>query len=83
MDINPSLQICGRNVKGIGHGLGKNPQKSELIHWRQCLLSEGTEACSPDSEKHLRVYTSSHVCHSHEWRVDTATGKTLKKRNAC
>ena len=20
---------------------------------------------------------------SHEWRVDTATGKTLKKRNAC
>ena len=28
-----------------------------------------------DSEKHLRLYTSSHVCHSHEWRVDTATGK--------
>ena len=27
-------------------GLCKNPQKSELIHWRQCLLSEGTEACS-------------------------------------
>ena len=27
-------------------GLGKNPQKSELIHWRQCLLSRGTEACS-------------------------------------
>ena len=27
-------------------GLGKNPQKSELIHWRQCLLSGGTEACS-------------------------------------
>ena len=26
-------------------GLGKNPQKSELIHWRQCLLSGGTEAC--------------------------------------
>ena len=24
---------------------GKNPQKSELIHWRQCLLSGGTEAC--------------------------------------
>ena len=20
------------------------------------------------------------VCHSHEWRVDTASGKTLKKR---
>ena len=27
-------------------GLGKNPQKSELIHWRQCLLSGSTEACS-------------------------------------
>ena len=27
-------------------GLGKNPPKSELIHWRQCLLSGGTEACS-------------------------------------
>ena len=26
-------------------GLGKNPQMSELIHWRQCLLSGGTEAC--------------------------------------
>ena len=36
-----------------------------------------------DSEKHRRVYTSSNVCHSHEWRVDTASGKTLRKRNAC
>ena len=36
-----------------------------------------------DSEKHRRVYTSSNVCHSHEWRVDTASGKTLKKWNAC
>ena len=27
-------------------GLGKNPQKSELIRWWQCLLSGGTEACS-------------------------------------
>ena len=26
-------------------GLGKNPQKSELIHWRQCLLSGATEPC--------------------------------------
>ena len=32
---------------------------------------------------HRRVYTSSNVCHSHKWRVDTASGKTLKKRNAC
>ena len=36
-----------------------------------------------DSAKHRRVYTSSNVCHSHEWRVDMASGKTLKKRNAC
>ena len=36
-----------------------------------------------DSEKHRRVYTSSNVCHSHEWRVDTASGLTLKKQNAC
>ena len=36
-----------------------------------------------DSEKHRRVYTSSNVCHSHEWRVDTASGMTLKKQNAC
>ena len=65
-------------------GLGKTPQKSELIHWRQCLLSGGTEACSLG----LRVtpacvYTSSNVCHSHKWRVDTASGKRLKKWNAC
>ena len=26
-------------------GLGKNPQKSELIHWLQCLLSGATELC--------------------------------------
>ena len=43
--INPSLQICAWNRSWI-KGLGKNPQKSELIHWRQCLLSGATEACS-------------------------------------
>ena len=26
-------------------GLGKNPQKSELIYWRQCRLSGATEPC--------------------------------------
>ena len=47
MNINPSLQILGctqRNESWI-KGLGKNPQKSELIHWRQCLLSGATEPC--------------------------------------
>ena len=44
----------------------------------------GAPKCVPsDSKKHRRVYTSSNVCPSHEWRVDTASGKTLKKRNAC
>ena len=33
-----------------------------------------------DSEKHRRI---SNVCHSHDWRVDTASGMTLKKQNAC
>ena len=51
MDINPSLQIPWlvrqRNRSWI-RGLGKKPQnsrKSELIHWRQCLLSGATEPC--------------------------------------
>ena len=26
-------------------GLSKNPQKSKLIHWQQCLLSGATEPC--------------------------------------
>ena len=26
-------------------GLGKHPQKSELIHWQRCLLSGATEPC--------------------------------------
>ena len=49
-----------------------------------CLFDLVLPKCVPsDSEKHRRVYTSSNVCHSHEWRVDTASGKTFKKRNAC
>ena len=38
----------------------------------------GAQRVPLDSKKHRRVYTSSNVCHSHEWRVDTASGKTLK-----
>ena len=39
--------MAGTSTKQVvDKGLGKNPQKSELIHWRQCLLSGGTEACS-------------------------------------
>ena len=64
-------------------GLGKNPQKSELVHWRQCLLSGGTEACSLGLREtpaciHViqRLSQPRVAC----WQ---ASGKTLKKRNAC
>ena len=54
-------------------GLGKNPQKSELIHWRQCLLSGGTEACSLGfRETPACIHVIQH------WHVDTASGKTQK-----
>ena len=62
-------------------GLGKNPFTHSL---KAVPFVRGHRSVVPsDSEKHRRVYTSSNVCHSHEWRVDTASGKTLKKRNAC
>ena len=71
--INPSLQIC-----------------ASQIHKRVNSFTDGSAFCPgapkrvpSDSAKHRRVYTSSNVCHSHKWRVDTASGKTLKKRNAC
>ena len=68
-------------------GLGKNPFPHS-IPFTHALTAvpfvRGHRSVFPsDSEKHRRVYTSSNVCHSHEWRVDTASGKTLKKRNAC
>ena len=39
-----SWLVHQRNRSWI-NGLGKNPQKSELIHRRQCLLSGATEPC--------------------------------------
>ena len=39
-------------------GLGKNPQKSELIHWWQCLLSGATEPW-PHGLRETLAYTSS------------------------
>ena len=55
-----SKTIRQRNRSWI-KGLGKNPQKNELIHWRPCLLSGPPNHVPSDSEKHLytRVYTSS------------------------
>ena len=60
------------------------------IHKRVNSFTDNSAFCQgapkrvpSDSAKHRRLYTSSNVCHSHEWRVDTASGKTLKKRNVC
>ena len=39
-----SWLVRQRNMSWI-KGLGTNRQKSELIHWRQCLLSGATEPC--------------------------------------
>ena len=66
MDINPSLQICGWNVNRIG------PDGS-------AFCPGALKRVPSDSGKHLRVYTSSHICHSHEWHVDTATRQNSQK----
>ena len=60
-------------------------QKSiHSFHSIHCAFCPGAPKRVPsDSEKHQRVYMSSNVCHSHEWRVDTSSGMTLKKQNAC
>ena len=59
-----------------------------FLLWSSFFRTTSTVASSEapadyQPEKHRRVYTSSNVCHSHEWRVDTASGLTLKKQNAC
>ena len=65
-------------------GLGKNPQKSELIHWRQCLLSGGTEACSlglreetPACIHVIQSLSQPRVACWHSFRQNS------QKRNAC
>ena len=44
--VFPNLCLELQQNRSWIKGLCKNPQKRELIHWRQCLLSGGTEACS-------------------------------------
>ena len=83
--INLCLELP-QNLSWI-KGLGKNPF-THSIPFTHSLTAvpfvRGHRSVFPrDSEKHRRVYTSSNVCHSHEWRVDTASGLTLKKQNAC
>ena len=62
-------------------GLGTNPQKTELIHWRQLVpFVRGPLNHVPSySEKHLHVYTSSRTMSCHVWRVDTAPDQTRNK----
>ena len=60
----------------VDKGLGKNPQKSELIH---SFCPGPPNRVPSDSGKHLRVYTSSRTMSRHVWRVDTARGQTRKK----
>ena len=65
-------------------GLGKNPQKSELVHWWQCLLSGATEPWPPWTPRNTCVYTRQPA----QWHAtgDVLTrlpAKTHKNRNAC
>ena len=66
-------------------GLGKNPFTHSIHSFpdSSAFCPGAPKRIPSDSKKHRRVYTSSNVCHSHEWRVDTASGLTLKKQNAC
>ena len=58
-------------------GFGKNPQKSELIHWRKCLLSRATEPCPL---RHWETLACIHVIpHNVTPHVDTAPGQTRQK----
>ena len=61
----------------------KGIRQKSTKEWTHSLTAVPFVRGHRNSEKHRRVYTSSNVCHSHEWRVDAASGKTLKKRNAC
>ena len=62
----------------VDKGLGKNPQRVNSFIDGSAFCPGAPKRVPSHSKKQLRVYTSSHICHSHKWRVDTATGKTLK-----
>ena len=85
--VFPNLCLELQQNRSWIKGLGKNPF-THSIPFTHSLTAvpfvRGHRSVFPsDSEKHRRVYTSSNVCHSHEWRVDMASGKALKKRIAC
>ena len=64
--------------------LGKNPQKSELIHWRQCLLSGGTEAFSLGLRETLAcIHVIPQMSHPRVACWHGSRQNSIKKRNAC
>ena len=76
--INLCLELP-QNLSWI-KGLGKNPF-THSIPFTHSLTAvpfvRGHRSVFP------RTPRNTGVCHSHEWRVDTASGLTLKKQNAC
>ena len=87
MDINPSLQILGWYIKGTGLGLkrlGKNPQKSKLVHCWQCLFSGATEPVNPRTQKNDCVYTRQPAqWHTTGDMLTRLLAKTHTNRNVC
>ena len=83
--INLCLELP-QNLSWI-KGLGKNPF-THSIPFTHSLTAvpfvRGHRSVFPRTPRNTSVYTRpSNVCPSHEWRVDTASGLTLKKQNAC
>ena len=64
-------------------GLSKNPQRVNSFVACSAFCPGPPNRDPRDSEKRWRVYTSIAMMARHGWRVDTALGKTHKKRNAC
>ena len=73
-----SWLVCQRNRSWIKR-LGKNPQKSELVHRWQCLLSGATEPCTHGLQETIACIQAPRW---HGMRVDKAPAKTHKNQNA-
>ena len=60
------------------------PHKRNSKVWPGLVTKEKTMKYPASATCTVYVYTRHPTkCHSHMWRVDTAPGKTRKKRNAC
>ena len=64
----------------------KGIRQKSTKEWTHSLTAvpfvRGHRSVFPWTPRNTGVYTR-HPTSQHEWRVDTASGKTLKKRNAC